>query len=165
MDDQQKIAKACEILGRYNVGKNLSFIYNNCFPALDDLTWDKSVNVSSATKGEKIVAFFLEDVHFQLLTENKRGTFDGTEEWSDFTLSVDREAVLRSIMRHSCGEWGSSGNLDISPLFLKSARLGPWMDAIQYAHDKLEAQIATLRKEREERDLKDKSDQIDLGNY
>ncbi len=165
MDDNEKIAKACEILKRYNVAKNLTFIFQNSYVSTEDLAWDKSVDISSIPKGDKIFCFTFEGKYFQLLTVNKRLTHDGEEQWSDFSLNANGAEVLKTVMRHTLSDWGTDVTVEISPILLKSARLGPWMEDIQRVRDKLEAQIMAIRKEREQKVLKQKADDIDLGNY
>lgn len=164
MDDKEKIKKASEILTKYGVGKNLTFLIDDAYKhGVEGVGWDLSVKANSIPKCHKLYIFTYGGRRFELAALNKRSTYDGDEDWSDFTLKVDDEIVLTTIMSTSYGEW--SVNEVNTSVLLKQVKLGDWMKDLEAVCQRSRERWSEVEKKMDEEKAAKLASDINLGEY
>ncbi len=164
-EHQEKIEKAAAILAKYEVGKNLSFLIDDAYRhGVEGVEWDRNFKATDVPEGDRVQRFTYDGKTFELVAVQKRLTGDGDEYWSDFTLAVNGQTVLTTVLQTYNHEW-TSREVSISAILLKQVKLGEWMEDIQVVCKRCRENWAKISKQIEEERLAEKASQIDLGKY
>lgn len=165
MDNKEKIAKASEILTKYDVGKNLTFLIDDAYKhGVEGVEWNFEVRASSIPMCYKLQNFVFSGHRFEILAMNKHATYDGEEDWSDFTLKVDDEIVLTTVLCTHHGEW-SSNEVSVSPILLKQVKLGDWMKDLGVVCERSRKRWAEVKSRMDEEKAAKLASNIDLGDF
>lgn len=167
MDEhKEKIAKAAAILEKYDVGKNLTFLVDRAYRrGVDGVEWDETFKAKDVPGGDRVQRFTYNGKTFELIAVNKRLTWGGEEHWSDFTLIIDGETVLTTVLKTSDdGEW-TARRISTSSTLLKQVKLGDWMEDLRVVCERCRENWKQIQERMEEERLAKQASGIDLGKY
>ncbi|RWC46104.1 MAG: hypothetical protein EOS55_18310 [Mesorhizobium sp.] len=167
MDEhKEKIAKAAAVLAKYDVGKNLTFLVDDAYRhGVEGVEWDHNFKPKDVPNGDRVQRFTYNGKTFELIAANKHLTWDGEEYWSDFTLAIDGETVLTTVLQTSYGGEWTSREVSISTVLLKQVKLGDWMEELQVVCERCRENWNQIQKRMEEERLAKQASGIDLGKY